>query len=211
MGTEDTTAKTVEVTFEKQEKVQMVTVCQPGHQGYGGYGHSYGHNYCKEVAQTTAYNVPVVTPVDVPVTVAYPAPVKTCVDKPINLPVVTCADISEERTIQVPSVSTLGSLLPNALLDSVPPLAKRLSSPSPNKSVSNLSTDTLTSPHQHPLTPLPLPPMLKQPTLKIALPPNDPVILSRSIAQPKESFQDRNYLSIFILLFMPSKISLHTG
>merc|ERR1739848_591931 len=91
-------AKTVEVTFEKQEKVQMVTVCQPGHQGYGGDGHSYGHNYCKEVAQTTAYNIPVVTPVDVP------APVKTCFDKPINLPVVTCADISEERTIQVPSV-----------------------------------------------------------------------------------------------------------
>jgi hypothetical protein len=101
---EETTAKTVTVTFEKQEKVQMVTVCQPGHQGYGGYGHSYGHNYCKEVAQTTAYNVPIVTPIDVPVTVAYPAPVKTCEDKPINLPVVTCADISEERTIQVPSV-----------------------------------------------------------------------------------------------------------
>merc|ERR1712194_929134 len=72
--TEDTTAKTVEVTFERVEKVQMVTVCQPGHQGYGhgGYGGGYGHNYCKEVAQTTAYNVPVVTPVDVPVTVAYP-------------------------------------------------------------------------------------------------------------------------------------------
>merc|ERR1739847_253130 len=99
---EETTAKTVEVTFEKQEKVQMVTVCQPGHHGHG-YG-SYGHNYCKEVAQTTAYNVPVVTPIDVPVTVAYPVPIKTCVDKPIDLPVVTCADISEERTIQVPSV-----------------------------------------------------------------------------------------------------------
>ena len=97
--TEDTTAKTVEVTFEKITDVQMVTVCQPGH-GYGGYG----HNYCKEVAQETAYNAPVVTPVDVPVTVAYPAPVKTCVDKPINLPVVTCADLTEDRTIQVPTV-----------------------------------------------------------------------------------------------------------
>ena len=97
--TEDTTAKTVEVTFEKIVDVQMVTVCQPGH-GYGGYG----HNYCKEVAQETAYNAPVVTPVDVPVTVAYPAPVKTCVDKPINLPVVTCADLTEDRTIQVPTV-----------------------------------------------------------------------------------------------------------
>merc|ERR1739844_274433 len=102
---EETTAKTVEVTFEKKEDVQMVTVCQPGHHGYGGYGHGgYGHNYCKEVAQTTAYNVPVVTPIDVPVTVAYPTPVKTCVDKPINLPVVSCEDLSEERTIQVPSV-----------------------------------------------------------------------------------------------------------
>merc|ERR1712242_562226 len=75
---EATTAKTVEVTFEKETKVQMVTVCQPGHHGYGGYGHGgYGHNYCKEVAQETAYNVPVVTPVDIPVTVAYPAPEKT--------------------------------------------------------------------------------------------------------------------------------------
>merc|ERR1712228_226759 len=69
--TEATTAKTVEVTFEKQTDVQMVTVCQPGHHGYGGYGHGgYGHNYCKEVAQTTAYNVPVVTPVDIPVEVS---------------------------------------------------------------------------------------------------------------------------------------------
>merc|ERR1711997_317134 len=102
---EDTTAKTVEVTFEKKTDVQMVTVCQPGHHGYGGYGHGgYGHNYCKEVAQETAYNVPVVTPVDVPVTVAYPEPIKTCVDKPIDLPVVSCADLSEERTILVPKV-----------------------------------------------------------------------------------------------------------
>ena len=97
-----TTAQTVEVSFKKEENVQMVTVCQPGHHGHG-YG-GYGHNYCKEVAQETAYNVPVVTPIDVPVTVAYPQPLKTCVDKPIDLPVVTCADITEERTITVPSV-----------------------------------------------------------------------------------------------------------
>merc|ERR1711963_1152485 len=101
--TEGTNAKTVEVTFEKKEDVQMVTVCQPGH-GYG-YGHGgYGHNYCKEVAQTTQYNVPVVTPVDVPVEVAYPEAIKTCVNKPISLPRVTCEDISEERTITVPEV-----------------------------------------------------------------------------------------------------------
>merc|ERR1712086_494314 len=97
---EDTVAKTVEVTFKKVVDVQMVTVCQPGQHGYGGYR----HNYCKEVAQETAYNVPVVTAVDIPVTVAYPAPKKVCVDKPISLPVVSCADISEQRTIQVPTV-----------------------------------------------------------------------------------------------------------
>ena len=72
--TEDTTSKTGEVTFERV------------------------------VAKENTYNVPAVTPVDVPVTVAYSSLVKTCVDKPINLPIVTCNDISEERTIQVPSV-----------------------------------------------------------------------------------------------------------
>merc|ERR1712051_785365 len=82
-------------TFKKVTDVQMVTVCQPGHQGYGhgGYG-GYGHNYCKEVAQETAYNVPVVKP----------APKKVCVDKPISLPVVTCSDISVQKVIQVPTV-----------------------------------------------------------------------------------------------------------
>merc|ERR1712008_19503 len=80
--------------------------------------------------------------------------------------------------------------------------AKRLSSPSPNKSVSNLSTDTPMSPHQHPVTQLPLPLMLKQSTLKIALPPNDQVILCRSIVPHKECFQDNNYLSIFIITLL---------
>lgn len=106
---EATTAKTVEVTFEKQTNVQMVTVCQPapsygGYGGHGGYGGGYGHNYCKEVAQETAYNVPVVTAVDVDVTVAYPEPIKTCVNKPISLPRVSCEDLSEERCITVPEV-----------------------------------------------------------------------------------------------------------
>merc|ERR1712086_940850 len=101
----DTVAKTVVVTFEKVTRVDMVTVCQPGHHGHGGYGHGgYGHNYCQEIATEKQYNVPVITPVDIPVTVAYPAPKKGCVDKPISLPVVTCADISEEKTIQVPTV-----------------------------------------------------------------------------------------------------------
>ena len=107
---EDTTAKTVEVAFRKETQVQMVTVCQPGHQGYGHHGHhgyggygGYG-KYCKEVAQETAYNVPVVSPVDVAVKVAYPEPIKTCVNKPISLPRVTCEDLSEEKCIMVPEV-----------------------------------------------------------------------------------------------------------
>merc|ERR1712158_45156 len=60
--TETTTAKTAEVSFEKQCKTQMVTVCQPAQYGYGhAYGeHAYGENLCKEVAQETCYNVPVV-------------------------------------------------------------------------------------------------------------------------------------------------------
>jgi len=99
---EQTNAKTVEVTFVKETKVQMVTVCQPGYGGYGGYGHS--QQYCKEVAQETAYNNPVVTPVDVPVTVGYPEPVKSCVNKPISLPRVSCADLTEEKCITVPEV-----------------------------------------------------------------------------------------------------------
>merc|ERR1712088_798253 len=60
----ETTAKTVEVAFNKESDTQMVTVCQPGYGGYGhgGYG-GYGHQYCNEVAQETQYNVPSV-PVD---------------------------------------------------------------------------------------------------------------------------------------------------
>jgi hypothetical protein len=102
---EETTGKTVEVAFTKESKTQMVTVCQPGYGGYGhgGYG-GYGHQYCNEVAQETQYNVPSVPVVEPPVTVVYPNPVKTCVDKPISLPKVTCADLSEEKCIQVPAI-----------------------------------------------------------------------------------------------------------
>merc|ERR1711971_905460 len=67
--------------------------------GYGGYG-----KYCQEVAQETAYNVPVPAPVDIPVKVSYPLPQKVCVDKPILLPVVTCDDIISTKCIQVPTV-----------------------------------------------------------------------------------------------------------
>merc|ERR1712079_231089 len=90
--TESTTAKTVEVTFKKECDTQMVTVCQPT----PGYGyHSYGHNYCKEVAQETCYNSPVV---------AVAEPAKTCVQKPIDLPIISCEDIKTDKCIVVPEV-----------------------------------------------------------------------------------------------------------
>merc|ERR1740128_1169132 len=99
--TEATTAKTVEVPYEKVCDTQMVTVCQPT----PGYGyHSYGHNYCKEVAQETCYNVPVLTVVEPAVNVVYPEPIKTCVNKPISLPRISCEDLSEEKCITVPEV-----------------------------------------------------------------------------------------------------------
>merc|ERR1711935_1314519 len=97
----DTTAKTVEVPFEKKCNTQMVTVCQPT----PGYGyHSYGHNYCKEVAQETCYNIPIVTTVEPPVQVAFPEPIKTCVDKPIDLIRISCEDLTAEKCITVPEV-----------------------------------------------------------------------------------------------------------
>merc|ERR1719450_283603 len=102
--TEGTTAKTVEVTFEKMCDTQMVTVCQPT----AGYGyHAYGHNYCKEVAQETCYNVPIVTPTTPAVNVVYPEPIKTCVNKPISLPRISCEDLSEEKCITVPSIEVV--------------------------------------------------------------------------------------------------------
>ena len=83
----------------------MVTVCQPGYDGYGhgGYG-GYNQQYCKEVAQETQYNVPSVPVVEPEVTVTYPSPVKECVDKPISLPIVRCEDITEQKCIPVPAI-----------------------------------------------------------------------------------------------------------
>merc|ERR1711881_499394 len=99
--TEATTAKTVTVPYTRECDTQMVTVCQPT----PGYGyHAYGHNYCKEVAQETCYNVPVVTVSEPAVEVAYPEPVKSCVQKPIDLIVISCEDITEEKCIIVPEV-----------------------------------------------------------------------------------------------------------
>jgi hypothetical protein len=98
---EETTAKTVEVSFEKKSDTQMVTVCQPS-QGHGYQ--SYGHQYCKEVEQTTSYNVPVVTQIDVDVKVGYPEPIKTCVNKPISLPRITCEVLTENKCVSQPEV-----------------------------------------------------------------------------------------------------------
>ena len=71
-----TTAKTVTVPFARECNTQMVTVCQP----IPGYRyHQYGHNYCKEVAQETCYNVPVVTEDIQDVEVAFLEPIKECV------------------------------------------------------------------------------------------------------------------------------------
>merc|ERR1712001_816749 len=75
-----------------------------------------------------------------------------------------------------PPSKTPPSLLPSAPLDSENPPAKRSSSPSPNKSVSNLSTDTPMSPH--PLPPL-MPPLLRNKNLANI----DHQNLCRSIAQ----------------------------
>jgi len=99
---ERTNAKTVSVSFSKDCTSQMVTVCYPG--GYG-YSPAYGHNYCKEVAQETCYNVPVVTVVTPEVEVVYPVPEMKCVNKPILLPRITCEDITEEKCITVPEVA----------------------------------------------------------------------------------------------------------
>ena len=101
--TQQTTAKTAEVSFEKQCKTQMVTVCQPAQYGYG-HPHGYGENLCKEVAQETCYNVPVVTIVEPVVELVFPEPVKTCANKPISLPRISCEDVSVEKCITVPKV-----------------------------------------------------------------------------------------------------------
>merc|ERR1719362_2104134 len=135
-------------------------------------------------------------------------PRRSVLTNPSPFPLLPALISLRTRPSKFPPSLTPKSLLPTARLKLVPPPAKRLSSPSPNKSVSNLSTDMpMSPPHtQNPLMPLP-PPMLKQSTLKLTLPPNDQVILCRSIVPHKECFQDYNYLSIFIItLFMPYKM-----
>merc|ERR1712086_126683 len=151
-------------------------------------------------------SLPLISPSPLPT----PPPRRSVLTNPSPFPLLPALISLRKRPFKFPPLSILRLLLPTARLKLVSPPAKRLSSPSPNKSVSNLSTDTPMSPHQHPVTLLPLPLMLKQSTLKIALPPNDQVILCRSTVPDKECFQDYNYLSIFIItLFMPYKNAFH--
>jgi hypothetical protein len=96
----DTTAKTVSVVYSTPCTVQMVTVCDPGHQAYG-YGHEV---HCKEVEQETCYNEPALVDDIQPQSVIFPEPAEVCVQKPINLVVVTCEDIVTEKCITVPEV-----------------------------------------------------------------------------------------------------------
>merc|ERR1712172_18478 len=136
-----------------------------------------------------------------------PPPRRSVLTNPSPFPLLPALISLRTRPSKFPPLSMLRSLLPTARLKLVNSPAKRLSSPSPNKSVSNLSTDTpMSPPHtQSPLMPLPQL-MLKQSTLKIALPPKDQVILCRSIVPHKECFQDNIYPSIFIItIFMPYK------
>jgi hypothetical protein len=98
---EDTVAKTVNVTYAKECASQRVTVCQPSQ----GYSHkSYGHQYCEEEEQQTCYNAPKVTAVDKKVSVVFPSPIKSCSNKPITIPRFSCEDLIEKKCITVPDV-----------------------------------------------------------------------------------------------------------
>jgi len=102
-------ATLVEVTFKKECSKQMVTVCQPqsGYHshGYGDYNKgSYQH--CKEIAQETCYNKPATQPTQEQVTLMVPTPSQDCGPQQITIPTVQCEDITEERCVQLPSVSS---------------------------------------------------------------------------------------------------------
>jgi hypothetical protein len=95
-----TEAKTVSVEYSTPCTIQMVTVCDPGHQAYG-YGHEV---HCDEVAQETCYNEPNLVDDIQPQSVVFPEPAKVCVQKPIDLAHVGCSDIVSEKCITVPEV-----------------------------------------------------------------------------------------------------------
>ena len=99
---EEATAKTAEVSFHKEVKVEKVTVCEPPKHDYG-YHETYGP-YCKDVEQETSYNVPHVYSKNVTVHVALPDPVRTCHTKSLKIPKLTCEVKIEEKCVSQPEV-----------------------------------------------------------------------------------------------------------
>merc|ERR1719418_179308 len=95
-----------------------------------------------------------------------PPPRRSVLTNPSPFPLLPALISLRKRPSKSPPLSTPRSLLPTARLKLVSLPAKRLSSPSPNKSVSNLSTDTPMSlpPPRTRLRPCPCPRLSNQPS-----------------------------------------------
>ena len=174
--TEATTAKTVEVSFNKECENMMVTVCQPN----AGYGyHAYGHNYCKEVAQETCYNVPVLTVVEPAVDVIYPEPIKTCVNKPISLPRISCEDLSEEKCITVHEIEVVSEAFEKCVTILTDPACQAVELTLPKQVCKEINygyaEDTPTRRLSPYTRPLPLPTLLPPPLLEASHEEAEPV------------------------------------
>ena len=89
----------VDVTYSKECMEQMVTVCQPGYGGYGGY-----HSKCKELAQETCYNKPSTAPRQEEVTLMVPTPSQECSPMQVQIPTINCEEVTEERCVKLPSL-----------------------------------------------------------------------------------------------------------
>merc|ERR1739842_189849 len=164
---EITTAKTVEVSFEKQCDTQMVTVCQPAQYGYG---HHHGKSPLipdTDMPQptTTARRLPrrlatmsPLSPLSSPrspsLTPSQSRPVSTNPSSSPESPALTSrrTNASPSQRSRIPV-----SLSRSALLDLEPPPARLSSLPSPSKSARNSLTDM-------PKIPTLMSPPLLQPT-----------------------------------------------
>ena len=71
--------------------------------------HEYSHNYCKEDAQGTCYNVPGLNFVESAVEVTYP--------EPISLPGSSCEDLSEEKCITIPGTEVVSGTFERTLIE----------------------------------------------------------------------------------------------